>query len=174
MNEFLLVSLFIMAAVISGNAASVFEIKSSAFQDHGRIPAKYTGDSLDVSPPLSWSNAPSATKSFAIICDDPDAPSKIWIHWVIYNIPKEKKGLDENVPRQVVLTDGSMQGVNSGGETGYSGPYPPPGKPHRYFFKIYALDAMLNPGRNPTKADIEQAIKGHILGDAHIVGLYQH
>jgi Raf kinase inhibitor-like YbhB/YbcL family protein len=171
MNGFFLVSFFVAAAAV-GNAAA-FEIKSGAFHNNGRIPAKYTAESLNVSPPLFWSNAPSGTKSFALICEDPDAPSKVWVHWVIYNIPKDSNGLGENVPKQEVLPDGTTQVVNDSGKTEYDGPYPPPGKPHRYFFKLYALDTTLNPGRKATKADIERAMKSHVLAETGIIGLYQ-
>ena len=165
------ITLFLSFA-IAGNVSKL-EIKSSAFQNGGKIPAKYTGDSLNVSPPLSWTGAPAETRNLALVCEDPDAPSGTFIHWVIFNIPKEKNGLTENVPKKELLPDGTAQGKNSSGRTGYAGPYPPPGKPHRYFFKLYCLDTKLPLKQPVSKIELEIAMRGHILSEAEIFGIYR-
>src|SRR3989304_2756237 len=122
------------------------QLTSSAFTDGSPIPARHTCDGPDVSPMLKWSGAPAGTKSFALICDDPDAPAGTWVHWVIYGIPPDTTDLPEGVPPDETLPDGSRQGKNDFGRIGYGGPCPPPGKPHRYYFKIYALDTAPKPG----------------------------
>lgn len=147
------------------------KIFSSAFEDGGMIPSKYTCDGIDVSPPLSWSGLPEGTKSIAIINDDPDAPMGTWVHWVIYNIPPAAKGLPEDIKRLERLPDGTLQGKNSWGRIGYGGPCPPSGI-HRYFFKIYALDKMLNLKPGATKEELLSAMKGHILAQAQFYGKY--
>ena len=162
----------LLGLAIAGNITK-FEIKSSAFQNGAKIPARYTCDSLNLSPSLSWAGAPAETKSFALICEDPDAPSGTFIHWVIFNIPKEKNGLEENVPKKDFLPDGTVQGKNSAGRTGYTGPCPPPGKPHRYFFKLYCLNTKLSLKQQANKTELEMAMKGHILAEAQVFGTYQ-
>jgi len=156
-----------------GDKPMSFQIKSSAFENGKPIPVKYTGQGKDVSPPLEWSNPPAGTKSFAIINDDPDAPVGTWVHWVIYDIPANVTKLPENVPAKETLPDGSKQGLNDWGRVGYGGPMPPPGKPHRYFFKIYALDTVLNLKPRATKAELLKAMQGHILAQAELMGTYQ-
>jgi Raf kinase inhibitor-like YbhB/YbcL family protein len=148
------------------------ELTSTAFTEGGMIPAKYTCDGMDISPPLSWENIPEGTKSFAIICDDPDAPVGIWVHWVIYNLLPEVKELSEAIPAQRMLADGSMQGLNDFRKIGYGGPCPPGGT-HRYYFKLYALDIMLDLEGEPTKSDLEAAMQGHILKQCQIMGRYK-
>ena len=150
-----------------------FEISSSAFSDGSFIPAKYTGDGPDVSPPLSWTNAPQGTKSFALVCDDPDAPVGTWVHWVIYCIPAGADGLEENIPGTDRVPETAVQGQNDFRRVGYGGPAPPPGKPHRYFFKLYALDTELKLEPGLTKAQLPKAMEGHILGTARFMGKYQ-
>lgn len=149
------------------------ELESSAFVSQEKIPKQFTCDDRDISPGLSWSGAPAGTASFALICDDPDAPMGTWVHWVIYNIPAEARGLAEGVPKTGVLKDGSRQGINDSQEIGYSGPCPPPGKPHRYFFKLYALDSKLDIDGKVTKEALLQAIQGHLLAEASIIGVYR-
>ena len=156
-----------------GDKPMSFQIKSSAFENGKPIPIKYTGQGKDVSPPLEWSNPPAGTKSFAIINDDPDAPVGTWVHWVIYDIPANVTKLPENVPAKETLPDGSKQGLNDWGRVGYGGPMPPPGNPHRYFFKIYALDTVLNLKPLATKAELLKAMQGHILAQAELMGTYQ-
>ena len=155
------------------------QITSAAFITGQPIPQKYTGRSDDFSPPLSWS-ATSALpqrsaqiKSFALICDDPDAPLGAFTHWVIYNLPPTATGLPENVARTESLPDGSRQGRNSFGNTGYNGPAPPPGKPHRYYFTLYALDTVLNPGPTVDKRALLSAMNGHVLASGQLMGTFQ-
>ncbi|HIJ65963.1 MAG TPA: YbhB/YbcL family Raf kinase inhibitor-like protein [Candidatus Hydrogenedentes bacterium] len=148
-------------------------VSSSAFQNGAAIPKQYTGDGPDVSPPLTWGAPPDGTKSFALICDDPDAPVGTWVHWVIYDIKPETRELPEGVPTQETLADGAKQGLNDFRKVGYGGPAPPRGKPHRYFFKLYALDAELGLKPRATKKDVERAMKGHVLADGQLMGTYQ-
>ncbi|MGC8830205.1 MAG: YbhB/YbcL family Raf kinase inhibitor-like protein [Verrucomicrobiia bacterium] len=149
------------------------QLKSSAFANGQPIPVKYTGQGKDISPPLEWSDAPAGTKSFAIISDDPDAPVGVWVHWVIYDIPANVTKLDENVPTKETLPTGAKQGINDFGNVGYGGPMPPPGKPHRYFFKLYALDTVLNLKPRASKQELLRAMQGHILAQAELMGTYQ-
>lgn len=149
------------------------QLKSSAFGNGQPIPVKYTGQGRDVSPPLEWSDAPAGAKSFAIISDDPDAPVGTWVHWVIYDIPSNITKLDENVPTKETLSNGAKQGINDFGNVGYGGPMPPPGKPHRYFFKLYALDTVLNLKPRSSKQELLRAMQGHILAQAELMGTYQ-
>jgi len=150
-----------------------FTIKSASFVHEGDIPKKHTCDGADVSPPLSWSDPPAGTRSFCLITDDPDAPAGTWVHWVMYNIPGTAREFPENVPKQTELKDGSRQGRNDFQRTGYGGPCPPRGGPHRYYFKLYALDASLSLPSAATKADLEKAMKGHILAQAELMGRYK-
>jgi Raf kinase inhibitor-like YbhB/YbcL family protein len=153
-----------------------FEVTSSAFEHRGAIPRRYTCDGDDVSPALHWSGVPEGTRSLALIVDDPDAPDPAaprmtYVHWVLYNLPADSTGLAEAIaPEQ--LPDGTGQGVNDWGRTGYGGPCPPIGR-HRYFHKLYALDTQLGGLRRPTKAQLEAAMQGHILAQAELVGTYQ-
>lgn len=151
----------------------IMEIKltSPAFEGGGMIPPKYTADGEDVSPPLKWDAVPEGTKSLALINDDPDAPVGTWVHWVIYNIPPDTRGLVENVPPQGTLQDGSCQGTNDFGRIGYGGPAPPRGT-HRYFFKIYALDAKLALPPGAKKSELLNAMEGHLLGKGELIGKY--
>jgi len=148
-----------------------FQISSSAFSEGGTIPKKFTCDGPDLSPQLSWKDAPAATKNFALIMDDPDAPVGTWVHWVLYNLPANANDLPEGVEKQEQAA-GGLQGRNDFRKIGYGGPCPPPGKPHRYFFKLYALDTKLDLKAGATKADVERAMKGHILDEARIMGRY--
>ncbi len=152
---------------------TAMEIKSSAFKAQEKIPTKYTCDGADVSPPLNWTGIPEKTQSFALISDDPDAPVGTWVHWVIYDIPSETGDLPEGVAKKDALESGAKQGVNDFRKVGYGGPCPPPGPAHRYFFKLYALDAKLNLPSKATKRDVEKAMEGHILAKAELVGLYK-
>src|SRR5262245_39903925 len=120
------------------------EVSSSAFREGEAIPKQYTGDGKNVSPPIRWEGGPSNTKSYALICEDPDAPVGIWTHWIVFNIPADKDALEEGVPSRDLFPDGTKQGRNDFGKIGYGGPAPPKGKPHRYFFKLYALDTQLD------------------------------
>lgn len=149
-----------------------FRIESAAFTAGAAIPRKHTCDSADVSPPLRWAEPPAGTKMFALICDDPDAPAGTWVHWVIYSIPPGATGLAEGVPPSKTLADGSKQGVNDFGKVGYGGPCPPRGKPHRYFFKLYALGADPGLGPGASKGQLLKAIEGKLLAQAELIGTY--
>ena len=147
-------------------------LTSSAFPPGGTIPKKHTCDGPDVSPALNWTDPPAGTQSWALIMDDPDAPVGTWVHWVLYDLPAAARALPENVPKQEQLPDGSRQGRNDFRRTGYGGPCPPAGPAHRYFFKLYALDVKLGLRAGATKADVERAMQGHILGQAELMGRY--
>jgi len=149
-----------------------FEIVSSAFLAGDTIPQKFTCDSSDDSPRLTWTGPPAKTQSFALIMDDPDAPVGTWVHWVIYDLPANARELAEGVVKQEQLLSGARQGRNDFGKIGYGGPCPPPGKPHRYFFKLYALDAKLGLKPGARKSDLERAMQGHILAQAELMGRY--
>ena len=151
-------------------------LTSPAFSHQGDIPKRYTCEGEDVSPPLAWSDPPSATKSFALIVDDPDAPDPkaprmTWVHWVLYDLPSSARELPEGV-RGEALPAGTRQGKNDWKRTGYGGPCPPIGR-HRYFHKLYALDTVLSDLKTPTRAELERAMKDHILVRAELVGTYQ-
>lgn len=148
-------------------------IKSPDFKNGEPIPKAFSCEGEDISPKLEWDNAPEGTKSFALICDDPDAPMGTWVHWVIYNIPKDSRFLEKNIPKKPKLENGALQGKNSWPRTGYNGPCPPPGKAHRYYFKLYALDTILNLKENATKEELLSAMKGHILQEAQTMGTYK-
>ncbi len=149
------------------------QITSTAFADGQPIPVKYTADALDISPPLAWSNAPAGAKSFALIADDPDAPTGTWVHWVIYDLPPATARLAEDQFKVAQFKNGAKQGLNDFKKTGYNGPAPPPGKAHRYYFKLYALDKMTGLAPNMTKADLLKAMDGHVLGEGQLKGTYQ-
>jgi len=155
-----------------GSVKMNFILRSTAFEAKAKIPAVFTCDSSDVSPPLVWENVPKGTKSFALICDDPDAPMGTWVHWVIYNIPGTAKGLPEKVPAVEKLKDGTLQGKNDFGRIGYGGPCPPRGKPHRYFFKLYALNEALNSSAGLRKKQVLKLMEGHVLGSSEFYSIY--
>ena len=155
------------------HSAFSFDIFSPVFKSGGFIPDRYTCSSYDFSPPLKWSGVPKDTKSFALICDDPDAPFGIWVHWVIFNIPASARSLKENIRKICHLGNGAMQGINSFGRIGYGGPCPPPGKVHHYYFKLYALDKKILISGKITKRKLISAMKGHILDKAQLIGLYR-
>jgi Raf kinase inhibitor-like protein, YbhB/YbcL family len=148
------------------------EIKSSAFKEGEIIPGKYTCDSFDISPPLAWSEVPDGTKTFALICDDPDAPMGTWVHWVLFNLPGNILELSENVPKLEVLKNMARQGKNDFRKIGYGGPCPPGGT-HRYYFKIYALDKELDSKPGITKKELLKVMEGHILATGQLMGKYK-
>jgi Raf kinase inhibitor-like YbhB/YbcL family protein len=148
------------------------ELSSTAFPQGATIPKQYTGDGADQSPPLAWTDPPAGSQCLALICDDPDAPRGTWVHWVLFNLPARTPGLEEAVPTTATLADGAKQGKNDFGNLGYGGPAPPKGKPHRYFFKLYALDAAVDLPSGATKAQLVDAMKGHILAQAELMGIY--
>lgn len=149
------------------------EITSTAFQNGGDIPMQHTGDGNDVSPPLRWSDPPTKAKSLALICDDPDAPRGTWVHWVLFNLPADMRELRAGVPTGKTLDNGAPQGKNDFGTIGYGGPAPPKGKPHRYFFKVYALDRILDLPAGATKNELLTAIKGHVVAEGELMGRYK-
>ncbi len=151
-------------------------LTSTAFAHNGAIPGRYTCQGDDISVPLAWSGVPAGTKSFVLIVDDPDAPDPkaprmTWVHWVLYNIPAGTTGLKEAI-RSSELPKGTLEGLNDWKRTGYGGPCPPIGR-HRYYHKLYALDTVLPDMERPAKADLEQAMKGHVLEKAELIGTYQ-
>ncbi|MDO8137906.1 MAG: YbhB/YbcL family Raf kinase inhibitor-like protein, partial [Candidatus Brocadiales bacterium] len=162
-----------ITGIMGAEEVMAMEIKSAAFKAQEKIPAKYTCDGADASPPLSWTDVPEKTLGLALICDDPDAPVGTWVHWVIYDLPPETRKLPEGMTPKEVLENGARQGVNDFRNVGYGGPCPPPGPAHRYFFKLYALDTKLGLPPRATKKDVEKAMKGHILAQAELVGLYK-
>ncbi len=176
----LLLGLFLIGvdALVIGaaaDAAMAFTITSPAFKQGGKIPSTYTCEGDDVSPPLSFDGAPNGTKSLALVIDDPDAPDpkapkRVWVHWVLINLPSETKELAENASAKG-LPAGAVQGVNDFQHTSYGGPCPPVGR-HRYFVKLYALDVML-PAKALSKSGLEGAMEGHVLGKAELMATYQ-
>jgi len=148
------------------------KVTSPAFKNGDMIPKKYTCDGEEVSPPLEWSGIPTGTKSIALISDDPDAPMGTWVHWVIFNMSPDTKGLPEGVGHEKILASGAVQGINDSREIGYGGPCPPSGT-HRYYFKAYALDKMLDLTPGITKKDLLKAIEGHILAQGELMGKYK-
>jgi Raf kinase inhibitor-like YbhB/YbcL family protein len=166
--------LAVCPALAEGDAPMSLVLQSSAFTHNGEIPAKYTCERDDVSPPLSWSGAPQNTKSFVLIVDDPDAPDPsapkmTWVHWVLYNLPAAATALPEGVK---TLPAGTHDGLNDWKRTGYGGPCPPVGR-HRYFHKLYALDTVLPDLGRATKGDVEKAMQGHVLAHTELIGTYQ-
>jgi Raf kinase inhibitor-like YbhB/YbcL family protein len=151
-----------------------FAITSTAFVDGAAIPRRHTCDGDDVSPPLAWSGAAAGTAAFALIVDDPDAPAGTWVHWVLYNLPATVARLPEGVAKTDTVPDmgGALQGRNDFRRVGYGGPCPPPGPPHHYFFKLYALDSPLKLKSGAQKRDLESAMRGHTLGMVQLIGTY--
>ena len=148
------------------------KITSTAFEDGDMIPSKYTCDGKNISPPLQWGAVPAETKSIAVICDDPDAPMGTWVHWVLFNLPPQTTQLPEDFPADETLADGTRQGVTDFGTTGYGGPCPPSGT-HRYFFKIYALDAKIDTVSVIDKAELLKKMEGHILAQGQLMAKYK-
>jgi len=163
-------------ATFAEEKAMTMTITSTAFAVNASIPTRYTCEGDDLSPPLAWSGVPATAKSLALIVDDPDAPDPAaprmtWVHWVLYNLPVASSGLPEAVgPAR--LPAGTLEGVNDWQRSGYGGPCPPVGR-HRYFHKLYALDAVLADLKRPSKAALEKAMKGHVVAEAQLVGTYQ-
>lgn len=158
----------------SGARTAEIRLTSPAFEHGGRIPYVHTCEGDDVSPPLQWSGAPVETRSYAMVCEDPDAPRGTWIHWVLYNISGDAVELTRAVPTLPELPSGARHGRNTAGDMAYAGPCPPPGNPHRYFFRLYALDITLNLPPGATKAELEKAMDQHILAQGTLMGTYQH
>jgi len=152
-------------------------LSSPAFHHNEDIPARYTCDDEDMSPPLVWTGVPAGAVSLVLLVDDPDAPDPAaprmtWVHWVLYNMPPDSSGLAEDLTPEEDLPGGTLEGINDWNRTGYGGPCPPVGR-HRYFFKLYALDTMLPDLGRPTKASLEKAMHGHIIAQAEYIGTYR-
>jgi hypothetical protein len=148
-------------------------LTSSSFENGNPIPLRHTDDGVNLSPPLAWTDPPVGTKSLALICDDPDAPKKAWVHWVVYDLPPTTTLLPEGVLSGPTLLCGGKQGRTDFGTVGYGGPAPPKGNAHRYYFRLYALDAELNLPPGITKSDLISAMQGHILDTGELMGTYQ-
>ncbi len=160
-------------ATVPAAGTPMLNLASSSFDSGAAIPARYTCDGTDASPELKWTSAPPATKSFALIAIDPDAPVGEFVHWVIYNIPAASRELTEGQSTREELHDGSLQGRNDFGGIGYGGPCPPGSSPHRYVFRLYALDATLSLQAGATRTRVEKAIAGHILAHGELTGRYR-
>lgn len=179
-------SIFIIMAsavftFIAGNGNEAFaamkggtamQLTSSVFTEGSMLPSRYTCDGQDISPPVNWKDVPAGTQSLTLISDDPDAPVGTWVHWVVFNIPPGAAGLDENIRPEKEFKNGMRQGNNDWPKIGYGGPCPPAGI-HRYYFKLYAVDTMLDLKPGATKEDVLQAMKGHILAEAQLMGKYK-
>ena len=147
------------------------KVESTAFKQGQAMPARYTSDGSNVSPPLAWSGVPAQARSIALICDDPDAPRGTWVHWVLFNLPANVTELSENIPAQETLSNGARHGRNDFGKFGYGGPAPPSGT-HRYFFRVYALDTQLDLPAGAQRAELLAAMKGHIVAEGELMGTY--
>ena len=154
-------------------AAMSFTLVSPAFPNGEPIAARYTCDGADLSPALAWSEVPAASQSLALIADDPDAPAGTWTHWLLWNIPAHAMLLAENAPKVELLDNGARQGVNDFNRIGYGGPCPPPGKPHRYFFRLYALDARLDLKPGASRNQLELAMKPYLIANTQWMGTYK-
>jgi Raf kinase inhibitor-like YbhB/YbcL family protein len=150
------------------------QLTSSAFAYGEKVPVRFTCEGDDISPPLQWTGAPVETRSFALILEDPDAPRGTWVHWVLFNLPGEAVELGPAVPTLPELPSGARHGRNTAGDMGYAGPCPPPGKPHRYFFRLYALNILLSLPPGVTREELEHAIQQRILAQGTLMGTYQH
>jgi len=165
-------------ALLAGGATTLksapsMNMTSSALASGQPIPQKYTCQGDDISPPLAWTDVPAGAKGLALIAEDPDAPMGTWVHWVVYDLPPTATGLPENVAPTQYITGNAKQGLNDFHRLGYGGPCPPPGKPHRYYFKLYALDRTLDLKPGATKKEVEAAMKGHVLAEGQLMGTYQ-
>lgn len=173
----ILAGFFPMLALFAGGrgapagSQATLELTSSSIPS-GEIPRKFTCDEADTSPALTWSAAPAGTQSLALIVTDPDAPRGSFTHWILYDIPPGTRQLQEGMAKQAQLPDGSRQGRNDFGDSGYRGPCPPGGSPHRYIFSLYALDSKLNLPPGATKKQVEDALKGHVLAHGELTGKY--
>jgi hypothetical protein len=173
---FVLCGLIAAAVAAFAQSASaptgMLAVSTSSFTVGGTIPKQFTCDGEDLSPALSWTGAAAGTKSFALIVDDPDAPAGTWTHWVIWNIPAGEHELRQGLPKDGQLNNGARQGRNDFRKVGYNGPCPPPGKPHRYFLKLFALDAPLEVNAAAGRAAVESAMRGHVLAKGEVMGHY--
>jgi len=171
--------LIVLAILVPANAcgqqasSSKIELRTTSFTPGGFIPRRFTCEAADLSPALTWTDPPVGTQSFAIIEDDPDAPSGTFVHWLVYDLPAPSHRLPEGLSGNNQIPGGGRQGINDFSRTGYSGPCPPPGRPHRYFIRLYALDAKTNLPPAATRKELESAMQGHILAQAELMGRFQ-
>ncbi len=176
---FFLVPMFLCVCMIGIQAGQIekegnsmkLEIRSTAFDEGGSIPRKYTCDGSDISPPLSWTQPPEGTKSLVLICDDPDAPMGTWVHWVLYGLSPDTLELPEDIPDKKEVLGGARQGTTDFRRIGYGGPCPPGGT-HRYYFKLYAIDSELDLSSGATKKEVLESIEGHVLAEGQLMGRY--
>jgi len=154
------------------HTATDIRLTSPAFGPGDAIPRQYTGDGQDESPPLRWDHVPAGTKNLAVVCEDPDAPTGLFTHWLAFNLPAAARELGQGFPKEPTLPDGTVQGTNGFGKTGYNGPAPPRGKPHRYTFRVYALDAPLDLPPGAHRDDLATAMFDHVLGEGQLQGVY--
>lgn len=164
---------FTQQSASSAGKVAGFTLASAAFAPGTEIPEQYTCKGADISPPLQWKGAPAKAAGFALIVDDPDAPAGAWVHWVLWNLPRAAHSLAEGLDKRDPLDDGSRQGRNSFGRAGYNGPCPPPGQTHRYFFRLYALDGKLELAPAAGRAELDEAMKGHVLAQSEYMGTFR-
>lgn len=162
-----------MASPLLAARDMMFRLTTPAFEAGADIPSDFTCDGADRSPAIMWTDPPRSTESFALIMEDPDAPRGTWVHWVVYDLPASERELPEGVEARDTLPSGARQGINDFNRIGYGGPCPPPGSPHRYYFRLYALSAHLNLPRRATRARVDGAMRGHVLAEAEIFGRYR-
>lgn len=155
------------------SVTKTLKLNSTSFEPGGYIPEKFTCDGEDISPEISWSGTPDGTETFALIVEDPDAPGRVFTHWVVYNIPNTVGGFEEGMSAFEIIKTGASQGKNDMGTVGYTGPCPPPGKAHRYFFRLFALDNVLDLPSMLSRSVVLGAMKGHVLGESEIMGKYK-
>ncbi|MGQ9857166.1 MAG: YbhB/YbcL family Raf kinase inhibitor-like protein [Thermodesulfobacteriota bacterium] len=148
------------------------ELRSKALKEGQSIPRKHTCDGPDLSPPLEWSDVPQGTNAFALLMEDPDAATGSWVHWLLYDLPAEARSLPEGVSPTETLPRGGAQGKNDFGRIGYGGPCPPPGRPHRYFFRLYALSSRVNLPPGASKEQLLRAMEGNVKAEAQLMGTY--
>jgi len=171
-NLTFILALLATSVLIGKDPPGKLELKTTAFRAGGTIPTQFTCSGADISPALAWNQPPPRTQSFVLIVDDPDAPAGTWVHWVVYNLPASARQLPERVPPGEAIVSGGKQGLNDFPQNGYGGPCPPPGKPHRYFFRLYALDTLLDLRPPVRRNDVDAAMKGHILAQAEWMGTF--
>ncbi len=167
----LMLALIILAACVAAPSGKL-ELSTTAFRPGGAIPTEFTCSGVNISPALAWNQPPPRTQSLVLIVDDPDAPVGTWVHWVVYNLPASARQLPERVPTGDGVAGGGTQAMNDFHQDGYGGPCPPPGKPHRYFFRLYALDTVLKLPAPVYRKDVDAAMKGHVLAQAELMGTF--
>jgi hypothetical protein len=158
--------------MLAKDAPGKLELRTTAFRTGSAIPTQFTCSGANISPALTWNHPPQGTQSFVLVVDDPDAPGGTWVHWVVYDLPASARQLPEHVPAGDTLAGGGKQGLNDFPQNGYGGPCPPPGNPHRYFFRLYALDTILNLHAPVHRADVDRAMKGHVLAQSEWMGTF--